>query len=324
MLIASVMPLWAQETNEEPVIITAPDTVIDKTAITLTDQGVTISVAYGSAYPATHQYNNLGVTYFAVLAGSSMTISADSEIKGIAINGWVKKSFTASCDHGTINYISDDEADATGEPVLTIADINNDSVTISCDKQLRCFSVEIYFTENPETPQEEVMDTIRLTMVKAEALDYSEDTTYSTEGAYSYWLMMEPTEKYPQIWLDLYAAVKGDLSGSYSLYDYNVGEYTYVQLGESELEYEYAYDQAFTITKNGDNYHIEGYIIAENDIQYEFVYEGPIVLTKEGGELDEAIDHTSEPALQSTKRIQKGMLIIERNGQLYNVLGTRL
>ena len=323
LLMASTMSLWAQ-TPEEPIIITAPDTTIDKTAYTLAEQGITISVTNGSAYPADHQYNALDRTYFSVLAGYEMTISAETNIKGIAINGWIKKQFTASCDHGLINYIPDDYDDVTGEPVLTISDINSPSVTISCVKQLRCFSIEIYFSENPDVPQEEAMDTIRLTMVKAEALDYSEDTTFSSEGAYSYWLMLQPEETYPQIWLDLYAAAKGDLSGSYSLYDFNVGDYSYVQPGAGELEFEYAYDQAFTISKNGENYRVEGYIIAENDIQYEFVYEGPIVLTSSEEGQEEGLENTMDPKPASTKLLQDGKLLIERNGRIYTVLGARL
>ena len=318
--IAAEEPVMAQEiAAEEPVIITAPDTTIEKTDYTLSEQGITIAVSYGSAYPADHEYNNIDVTYFGVLANGSMTISADENIRGIAVNGWAKQNFSASCDHGNIDYISDEAADAVGEPVLTISDINHPSVTISCDKQLRCFSIEVYFSENPDAPQEEATDTVRLEMVRAVAQDYSEDTTYSCEGAYSYWLMLAPEAGYPEVWLDLYAAVKGDLSGEYSLYNYNVGDYTYVQLSASSLDYEYAYDQEFTITKSGSNYHIEGYVIAENDVQYEFVFEGPVSFVKKGDE--EGVDNAEHDSLRSVKILQDGQLLILRNGRRYTVLG---
>ncbi len=319
-MIAFMVPKMAQEiAAEEPVIITAPDTTIEKTAYTLSEQGITIAVSYGSAYPADHAYNNIDVTYFGVLANGSMTISAGENIRGIAVNGWAKQNFSASCDHGNIDYISDEAADAVGEPVLTISDINHPSVTISCDKQLRCFSIEVYFSENPDVPQEEATDTVRLEMVRAVAQDYSEDTTYSSEGAYSYWLMLAPEAGYPEVWLDLYAAVKGDLSGEYSLYNYNVGDYTYVQLGASSLDYEYAYDQEFTITKSGSNYRIEGYVIAKNDVQYEFVFEGPVSFVKEGDE--EGVENVEHESLRSVKIQQDGQLMILRNGRKYTVLG---
>ena len=308
----------ARVAEEDPVIISSPDTVINKTAYSFTEEDVTITVSYGSAYPADHDWNNIDETYFAVLVGGNMTISADRAIQGIAINGWVKKNFSASCDHGTIEYLSDDAEDTTGEPVLTISDIENPSVTISCDNQLRCFSVEVYFTENPEKPQGETEDTIRLTMTSAYALDYSEDTTYSSEGAYSYWLALSPDEGYPQIWLDMYAAEKGDLSGEYSLYDYNVGDYTYIQLGADEWEYEYAYDQEFTITKNGANYHIEGYIIADNDMQYEFVFDGPVILQSAK---EQSLDPIRDDAARSTKILRNGQLLILRGDKTYTPTG---
>ena len=315
LLAGGVLPVVAQ--TEDVVIITAPDTVIEKTAYTLSEQGVTIAVSYGSAYPATHSYNNIGRTYFACLAGGNMTISTEQNIKGIAINGWVKKNFSASCDHGDIDYLSDDAEDTTGEPVLTISDIDNPSVTITCNNQLRCFSIEVYFAANPGSTQGEVMDTVHLTMTTANAQDYSTDTLYSTEGAYSYWLELAPAEGYPQIWLDMYAAVQGDLSGEYSLYDYNVGDYTYVQLSADELDYEYAYDQAFTITKTGDNYHVEGYIIADNDVQYEFVYDGPISLVQSQEE-----GLTNTPADANVQKIYRnGQILILRGDKTYTATG---
>lgn len=313
-VVCLALSVQAQEV-EEPVIINAPDTVINKTAYSLTDEGITISVSYGSAYPAGHSYNNLGVTYFACLAGGSMTISAEQDIKGIAINGWVKKNFYATCNKGTIDYLSDDADDTTGEPVLTISDIDSTSVTISCENQLRCFSVEVYFLENPGETQGEVMDTVRFTAVTAVAQDYSEDTTYSSEGAYSYWLMLAPESGYPQVWLDLYAAVKGDLSGTYSLYDFNVGDYTYVQLSQDELDYEYAYDQEFTIIATENGYHIEGWIIADNDVQYEFVYDGQVEGVAEGME-------RLEDEQKATKMLRNGQVIILCGEKKYTILGT--
>ena len=308
--------VMAQEV-EEPVIITAPDTTIEKTSYTLTEQGITIEVSYGSAYPAGHPYNNLDQTYFACLANGTITFSAEQPMKGLAINGWTKKKFTATCDHGTMDYLSDDYDDSVGEPVLTVSDIDANSVTISCNNQLRCFSVEVYFTQNPGEISGEVMDTVRFTAVTAQAADYSEDPSFSSEGRYSYWLMLAPEEGYPQVWLDMYSAVKGDLSGSYSLYDYNVGDNTYIQLSANELDYEFAYDQEFTITQIEGGYHVEGWIIADNDVQYEFVYDGPIVLN----DVTEGLEQTEYGKPETEKVLRNGMLYIRRGDKEYNVLG---
>lgn len=309
----AVQGLLAKET---PIIISAPDTVINKTAYTVQTQGVSISVSYGSAYPATHEWNNVGQTYFACLAGGSMTISCADSIKGVAINGWVKKNFSAESDYGTIDYLSDAYDDTTGEPVLTIKNIDNDSVTITCANQLRCFSVEVYFTENPGDISGEVSDTVRFTAVTVEAADYSEDTTFSEPGHYSYWLSLAPAEVYPTVWLDMYASVQGDLSGEYSLYNFNVGDYTYVQLSPNELDYEYAYDQEFTIRKTEAGYHIEGWIVCENEVRYEFVYDGPIAI--KGAD---ALENLPETLSNPRKMLYQGQLLITRNGHTYNALG---
>lgn len=311
-----------RDISEDPVVIMAPDTFINKAPISFTDQGVTINVSSGSAYNAQHSYNNLGITYFACLANASMTISAQTPIQGIAVNGWVRKNFSASCDYGTIDYLSDSYDDTTGEPVLTISDINHTSVTITCNNQLRCFSVEIYFSSNPGGVQGEVQDTMHVAAVTAMALDYSEDTAFSQEGAYSYWLMLAPENGYPQLWLDMYAAVQGDLSGEYSMVNFNVGDYTYVQRSEDELDYEYAYDQEFTITSVPAGYHIEGWLIDDTDVLYEFVYEGLIPLTPAAVQSPFA-NHQMRKC-ENAKIIRNGQLLIEHNGKLFNAQGTEV
>ena len=313
--VLAVVNVMAEEA-EDPIILTVPDTTIVKQAFTLEVQGITISTTNGSVYPAEHEFNNFDRDCIICYAGASISFSAGQDIKGLAINGSVRKNFSASCDNGTMDYLSDSYEDSEGEPVLTISNIDAPSVTITCNNQLRCFSIEVYFTENPGGTQGEVMDTVRFTAVRAEAMDYSDDEQYSSEGHYSYWLSLTPEAGYPQVWLDMYAAVKGDLSGEYSLYNSNVGDYTYVQLGEDELDYEYAYDQEFTIVKNGDSYHVEGYIIAENDVQYEFVYDGPIAIVG-----SEGVENVEEPKAQSQKMLRDGQLIIRRGEKTFTVTG---
>ncbi len=166
------------------------------------------------------------------------------------------------------------------------------------------------------------MDTVHITAVSADAADYSNDPGFSSEGSYSYWLKLEPAGGYPQIWLDMYAAVQGDLSGEYSMYNYNVGDYTYIQLSADELDYEYAYDQEFTITHTANGYHIEGYIIADNDIQYEFVYDGPISLT----DITDGIQNIeNDPSnRQSEKVLRDGQVLIHADGAWHTLNGIKM
>lgn len=89
-------------------------------------------------------------TYFGCNATASITFTATKPIKALVINGYVKKDFSAECNHGDIAYVDASEDYVEADPVLAITDIDATSVTINCDKQLRCYSVSFYFNENPE------------------------------------------------------------------------------------------------------------------------------------------------------------------------------
>ena len=42
-----------------------------------------------------------------------------------------------------------------GDPVLVIRNINDMSVTITCDKNLSCYGARVYFEENPDSINDE-------------------------------------------------------------------------------------------------------------------------------------------------------------------------
>lgn len=107
--------------------------------------------------PYTFIYNNVEVnttqgavntSYFSVYANYSITFTATKPIKGIVINGMVKANFVGAVDHGNINYLSP-SGDKTAYPVVVLTNVNSNSVTISCTKQMRCYSADIYFYDNP-------------------------------------------------------------------------------------------------------------------------------------------------------------------------------
>lgn len=127
----------------------------EPTTIKATD----VTAAAGNNMPYAFIVNNILVqtstgaitsTYFGCNAGNTITFTATKPIKGLTINGMVKKGFEADCDHGEILYVSDDEEDIELDPVLAILDIDSKSVTINCLKQMRCYSVDFFFDENPE------------------------------------------------------------------------------------------------------------------------------------------------------------------------------
>jgi hypothetical protein len=284
-----------------------PDPQLDSTYVYA--EPTTIGVpAAASANPYTFVDNNIMVScsrgaiyesYFACYAGESITFNATQNIKGIAINGMVKKGFTATVDNGTIGYLDASEADTESNPVLWITDVDAMSVTIACVKQLRCYSVDVYFEANPD-----VMDTVSFVVNTAEAEYYEQ---YSTEGAYNYMLYLyDSITGAPEIGIDLYAAAEGVLGGYYSFADQTMDDYSYVYVSDEESVY--ADDGQLLISQAGDQYSIAGSLTCGTKV-YNFVYTGPVAFTvydpysyeEEGGKSysiactwQEATDYTAE------------------------------
>ncbi len=88
--------------------------------------------------------------YFGCNAGNAITFTATKNIKAVVINGYVKKDFEATASSGEILYVDASESEVEADPVLAVLDVDSKTVTIECVKQLRCYSVEVYFNENPE------------------------------------------------------------------------------------------------------------------------------------------------------------------------------
>ena len=312
----------------EPAIITVPDTFINAREYAFIDDNILVHCSEGAINQAG---GNITTANFSCYAGKSITFTATQAIKGISIDGWIKKNFSATVNRGLIDDLSSDETDIEAFPVLVITDIDSTSVTLSCDKQLRCYSVEVYFEENPEGIEKAVADTTDLSPVSAVAVDYSE-TEYSSEGSYSYWIKLSSADTYPQIWLDIYSAVKGDLSGEYSPYAYNVGEQTYVWFSDGDTDGVTAYDIDVTIEKIESGYSISGILTCwgqgqeweedSEDLVYRFSYEGPVTFVAPDDE--QGLDEVQNDKGQSTKVLRNGQLIILRGERQYNVLGTQL
>ncbi|MBR1878477.1 MAG: hypothetical protein IJ814_05665 [Paludibacteraceae bacterium] len=147
----------------EPTAVIVPDTNFFKQAYTFIQNNIRVSCTQGSILNNDENY------YFNCNAGESITFEASQPIKGLVINGAVRKEFSASTNRGTIEYLTPDalyEGDyQEADPALVIKDIDSTSVTISCEKQLRCYAVRFYFEANPtetisgkEEPGEEAIE----------------------------------------------------------------------------------------------------------------------------------------------------------------------
>lgn len=118
-----------------------------------------ISGATGNNMAYTFIQNNIQVStstgaqtdrYFGCNAGATITFTATQPIRGLVINGYIKKDFTATATAGQLTYTDASEQDTEATPVLVLTGINSTSVTIACDKQLRCYGVDFYFQADPD------------------------------------------------------------------------------------------------------------------------------------------------------------------------------
>ncbi|MBO7458331.1 MAG: hypothetical protein J6T80_03655 [Paludibacteraceae bacterium] len=130
----------------EPTIVNVPDTVIAKKEYAFIKNNILVHCDSGSIVKKT----DTTFAYFNCNAGFTITFTASQNIKGIAIDGFTRKAFNATCDHGSLTYLTDPDADEEGFPAIVIQDVNAKSVTLSCPKQFRCYQLKVYFKENPE------------------------------------------------------------------------------------------------------------------------------------------------------------------------------
>lgn len=251
----------------EPTTVTVPSTTVQGDAYKFVQNNIEVSCTKGA----------ITDSYFSAHAGFDMTFTATKAIKGIVINGFVKKDFTATATSGDISYLSPG-ADTSADPVVVITDVDAKTVTISCVKQLRCNVVEIYFEENPDATVSGGSsgngDEVVLTFDTADAVYESEFSELIEEPNYSIYLYNESDPLYIYFALDLYPAQMGVLAGNYSWADYSLGDYTYYSYGEGDYDLAVIEDGVVSITKSGDIYTITGTILADNSTTYKISFTG--------------------------------------------------
>lgn len=251
----------------EPTTIIAPNQTVQGAAYDFISNNIAVSCTKGAIIPT-------ATSYFSAHAGYELTFTATKPIKGIRINGFVKAGFTATADNGIVTYISPAE-ETEANPVVVITDINNTSVTLSCVKQLRCYSVEFYFESNPEGLGSTPTTGEEVNFVGYTA-DYEYYADFSSEGAYNYSIYLYgQIDTDPSVMLDIYTAEKDKFEGTYSTADGTLGEYCFYDISEEEY---YALVQgSIQITKNTNNYTIAGTMVGENGVTYNISYTGELI-----------------------------------------------
>lgn len=309
----------------EPTAIITPDTTFSKKEYIFVETNIRVHCTQGTIN------DTASTPYFNCNAGYTLSFEATKPIKGIVINGYVRKQFTASVDKGNIEYCSPGalEEDTEGYPVVIISDIDSTAVTIFCDKQLRCYTVYVYFDANPT----ETLDcggsqgggeTEFLTFDKAEAVYESEISEEEGKPNYTIFLSNQAADV-PYMALDLYPTATGDLVGQYSMDDESLGDYTWYQYGEGDEDFTWATEGQLVINKEGDVYSISGYVTCDDNNTYNFSFSGamPFYTDTEYYDGQQGIDET-QVEQQAQKILRRGQLLIQRNHSVYDVTGRRV
>lgn len=294
--------------------------------------------------------------YFGCNAGQSMTITAAKAIKGIAIDGYVKKGFDASVDNGTIEFLSDSDDDVEGEPVILIKDINATSVTISAVKQMRCYVMYIYFDANPEDElgegggeegdynfDYEPAETTTLT-ISFDELGYEDESEYYGYAVTSLSFASDDYEAELAVFTAATAGATVLPVGTYPInasYAENTVQaspggddmYDYPSYIMTDFEFDSQYQEWYY---NTSYYLVSGSLVVEADpagvkmtinattakgSTVHAVFVGAAV---NYGDPDTAVEEVEKAEGPSAKRLVNGRVLILREGKVYDVLGSEV
>ena len=289
---------------------------------------------------------NLGTktdTYFGANAGTTLTFVTTRDMKGIVVDGFVRKAFTATSSVGTIEYESPMSNDLEQENVLVVKDINTNVLTLTCDKQLRCNEVRIYFEENPDVtidmgggevdysyywePEEAV--TMNIVFDQLEYIDMTENLGYACTGLNFY------SDTHEMQMVVFASTVEGTILplGTYPVSDtYAANTVQASPGGDDYTDYATYIATDFETNDEGQELYNPYYVVSGELIVSaveggtEFALQAA---TYYGSTVNatciyvaNAVDTTSV-APKATKILRNGTLLLRSNGQTFTILGER-
>lgn len=333
--------------NAQDVVVVTPcggdDNTYNNIEYKFTENGITVACTKGANRS----------TYFGCNAQESFTISAERDIKGISIDGYVKKGYTATVSAGTVTYVDAAGGEVEADPVVVITDINAKSVTINNVKQLRCYEMTVYFDanpdvipggggddpddggdDNPDDPDRELYsyewepeekDVFNLSFLPDEFI--SEDMT--EEWGFSYLYFENETHA---VELDIFAALTDNglpADGTYPI-DATGADNTVMASPGGDDDYDYP---SYMVTDFEEDYYNTAYYIVSGSVQIA-TQDGKTSLTMQaatyyGSTVNLTFSIDAATALERTqtvqtadKRIENGHVVIRRDGRRYSLLGT--
>ncbi len=243
-------------------------------------------------------------------AGSSLMLVAAKNIKAVAIDGSVKKNFSATTSSGTMTYLTDSEGASSGTPVLLIKDVNAKSVTIKVTAQLQCQKIVVYFDANPDVDIEGG-EQGGGDDEGGDGDDQGGEGTYAFAEAYNYYDYL--TDEGEDITLYLYNDAYSDAYAQLDLIVPNgtgtgsnvlpAGTYT---IGES-----CAVNTALFGTYDEEYYPIGCWVFGEGEEDYWDLDEGTVVVAKSGSTYTITVNATCTYESKSFEFSYAGSLTVE-------------
>lgn len=328
-------------TYAEPTIVTnSEDLGSNLVNYSFVCNNVQVTVTKGARY----------TNYFGVNAGENITITTTQPMKAIVVDGYVKQNFEAEATAGDITYVNAEDDAVESEPVLAVTDINATTLTISCVKQLRCYSMSIYFSANPE--------------IDIEGGEEEDDYSFEWEPTDSTHIyvefdsieVMDMTDNLGYPCTDLYL-ISDTYEMDLSVFASSMDDGTILPVGIYPINDSYADNTVMASPGGYDEYDFPSYLItdfeydqASSSWYYNTVYylvSGTLEVTTtekgvkliirassrfgstieahylNGNDQPNAVDNTpvEQPA---TKFIREGHLLIKRNGTEYTISGEKL
>lgn len=329
---------------DEPTTLLPTGTVQSNKTYTFIQNNVKVYASTGG----------LSEEYFGCNAGNKITFTTTKAMKAIVINGFVKKDFSATASSGEIDYADavDIEEGVFGEPVLIVKDIDNKSITLSCDKQMRCYSVDIYFDENPDIEIDNSggeddeynynyePTTPKDITIKFDSLFYAD---YSEDLGYTYTSLYFVSDEYEMEMAAFVPSAKGTgiVPGEYPINEtYEDGTIQASPGGDDYYDYptyiatDFEYDEDFGLFYNTSYYLVGGTVKVENDtkgvkytINARSYFGSNITATyigtaKYDGEEPDGIEGVNaDKGGKNMKRIENGRVVIYKDGRKFSVDG---
>lgn len=345
-VILSVL-VWALSMSvsaETPLTIVPESQAFNNQPYTFTASGVTVTCDKGAI-------NTLdGQLYFGCNAGCTLTFTTDRVMRALVVNGYIKQEFDAEVSSGDLYYADATEAAVEGT-VLAVLDINATTLSIQCVKQMRCYSVDIYFTDNPEldiTQGGEDLDfnfsyeptvptTMNITFPYMEVKDLAPTLGYDCLSL----LFISSTHQLEAAVFAAPDAITSVPVGTYPITDTylpgtmqaSVGGNDYMDI-PSYVATDFVYTEGYGMTYNTSYYLVSGTLIVADDangvlytLDATSYYGSTIHATCLVSNVPESVMHPTTPTdslTPTTKSLDHGHIIINRAGARYSILGRAL